>query len=219
MTPGDTIEPSATTTPALLQATALSFSYPQRALFSDLALEIAPGVTLVRGGDGCGKTALLRLLAGDLAADAGQLRVNGVDLATRPLDYRRQVCWIDPRSDAFEQSSVAAYFKTLPGLHAGFDPVILAELVDGLALAPHLDKFLYMLSTGSKRKVWLAAACASGAPVTLLDEPFVSLDRPSINFLLEWLRRAAASPARAWVLADYSAPKDVALAATIDLGD
>lgn len=218
---GHVIEPSTIigTAPALLHATALSFRYPQRALFSGLTLSIAPGVTLVRGGDGCGKTALLRLLAGDLAADAGQLRINGVDLATSALEYRRQVCWIDPRSDAFEQSTVAAYFKTLPAAHPGFDPAMLAELIDGLSLAPHLEKFLYMLSTGSKRKVWLAAACASGAPLTLLDEPFVSLDRPSIDFLLGWLRRASARPARAWVLADYSAPKDVALAATIDLGD
>ena len=76
-----------------------------------------------------------------------------------------------------------------------------------------------MLSTGSKRKVWLAAACASGAPLTLLDEPFAALDKTSIRCLLGVLGDAAAQPQRAWVLADYVAPPGVPLAWQLDLGD
>jgi energy-coupling factor transporter ATP-binding protein EcfA2 len=74
-----------------------------------------------------------------------------------------------------------------------------------------------MLSTGSKRKVWLAAALASGAAVTLLDEPFAALDQASINFVLELLADATEHPTRAWVMADYTAPEGVPLAAIIDL--
>jgi ABC-type multidrug transport system ATPase subunit len=54
-------------------------------------------------------------------------------------------------------------------------------LVTALQLTPHLDKRLNMLSTGSRRKVGLVAALASGATVTLLDQPFVSLDASSIQ--------------------------------------
>ena len=86
-------------------------------------------------------------------------------------------------------------------------------------LGPHLAKPGTMLSAGTKRKVWLAGAFASGAAVTLLDEPFAALDKASIGFVLELLDDAAAGSARAWVVADYEAPRGVPLAAEVDLGD
>jgi ABC-type Mn2+/Zn2+ transport system ATPase subunit len=91
--------------------------------------------------------------------------------------------------------------------------------MEGLSLTPHLDKALYMLSTGSRRKVFMAAALASQAAVTLLDQPFVALDRPSITYLLGVLADAAKNTDRAWVVADYVAPENVALAGVIALGN
>ena len=202
---------------AVLQAHGLCFRYPQRALFADWSTRIPPGVTLVRGGDGSGKSTLLRLLAGDLPAQAGTLQINGVHLGDRPGAYHRQVFWIDPRSSAFDQITPADYCKTLHRQYPGFDEPAAGQLMEGLSLAPHRDKPMYMLSTGSKRKVWLAAAFASGAAVTLLDEPFAALDKTSIGFVTELLQDAATHPARAWVMADYEAPAGVPLAAIIDL--
>jgi len=216
---GRPIEHPAITVPAILQVNDLCFRIPQRALFTDWSARIQPGVTLVRGGDGSGKTTLLRLLAGELPADAGQLQVDDIRLGDQPAAYRQEVFWTDPRSDAFDQLTPVDYFKSLHHLYPRFDEQVLADLIEGLSLAPHMDKFLYMLSTGSKRKVWLAAAFASGAAVTLLDEPFAALDKASIGFVKKLLEYAADHPARAWVIADYEAPGDVRLAAIIDLGD
>jgi ABC-type multidrug transport system ATPase subunit len=188
-------------------------------LFDGLSTRIAPGITLVRGGDGSGKTTLLRLLAGELPPHAGHLEIDGICLHDRPAAYRQQVYWIDPRSDAFDQMKTADYFKSLPGLYSTFDQTLLEDLIKGLSLTPHLDKQLYMLSTGSKRKVWLAAAFASGAALTLLDEPFAALDKVSAGHVMKLLHNAADHPARAWVIGHYEAPDGVPLAATIDLGD
>ncbi|MCB8749052.1 hypothetical protein LHU53_19365 [Rhodoferax sp. U2-2l] len=91
-----------------------------------------------------------------------------------------------------------------------------AELLAGLSLVEHLDKPLYMLSTGSKRKVWQAAAFAA---VTLLDDPLAVLDRASIRYVLRQLELASQHTDRALVLAQYEAPAGVALAQVIDLGD
>ncbi|MGH8647413.1 MAG: hypothetical protein ACREX4_24325 [Gammaproteobacteria bacterium] len=74
------------------------------------------------------------------------------------------------------------------------------------------------MSIATRRKVLLAAALASQASVTLLDQPFMALDRPSIDYLLDMLAEAARHPARAWVVADYVAPMNVALAGVIELG-
>ncbi|MDO8248555.1 MAG: ATP-binding cassette domain-containing protein [Rhodoferax sp.] len=207
------------TTPAVLQGDGLCFSYPQRVLFAHLSVRIAPGVTLVRGDEGSGKTTLLRLLAGELPAQAGDLRVNDVTLREQPNAYRQQVFWADPRSEALDQTTPLDYFKSLHRRYPRFDDQLLGELTAGLSLTPHLGKPLYMLSTGSKRKVWLAAAFASGAAVTLLDEPFAALDKASIGFILDLLADAAEHPTRAWVVADYEAPGEVPLAAIIELGE
>lgn len=205
--------------PAILQVDGLQFRYPQRELFTRLSASIPAGVTLVRGGDGRGKTTLLRLLAGELAGDAGHLSINGAGLQQQPRLYRQQVFWTEPRTEAFDQMTPTGYFESQRKRFAGFDDDMLDHCVDGLSLAPEMNKQLYMLSTGSRRKVWLAAAFASGAAVTLLDMPFAALDKPSIRFVLDLLQNAADRPDRACVLADYTAPTGVRLAGLIDLGD
>ena len=201
----------------VLQIDGLCFSYPSCTLFNGFSANIPPGVSLIRGGDGSGKTTLLRLLAGELSADTGQLQINGVSLTAAPLNYRQQVFWADPRSEAFDQINALAYFKSVQDRYPLWDGLLLAHLVEGLSLAPFVEKPLFMLSTGSKRKVWLAAALACGAALTLLDEPFAALDRPSIRFILDLLEDASAHLSRAWVIAAYEAPGDVPLASVIEL--
>lgn len=171
----------------------------------------------MRGGESSGKTTLLRLLAGELPTQAGDLQIGDLHLARHGDAYLRQVFRVDPRATDFDQITPLDYFQSLHRRYPAFDDQRAAELVEGLSLMEHRDKPLYMLSTGSKRKVWLAAAFASGAPVTLLDEPFAALDRNSIDFVKQLLRDAASHPTRAWVLADYEAPAGVPLAAIIDL--
>ena len=176
-----------------LQIDRLCFAYPQRRLFDQLSLHIGPGVSLVRGDDGSGKTTLLRLLSGDLQAQSGHLSVDAVALHDQPLRYRQQVFWIDVRTQAFDQVTADDYWRDVQARHAAFDPKVLSGVIDGLSLAEHASKPLYMLSTGSRRKVWLAAAFAANARLTLLDDPFAALDKPSIQFVLALLRHAAAA--------------------------
>lgn len=212
-------EVSSNNQPAVLQVDGLQFRYPQRELFTRFSAAIPAGVTLVRGGDGRGKTTLLRLLAGELTCDAGHLGINGTGLQQQPQLYRQQVFWTEPRTDAFDAMTPTGYFESRRKCFAAFDDEVLAHCVDGLSLVPEMGKQLYMLSTGSRRKVWLAAAFASGATVTLLDMPFAALDQPSIRFVLGLLQKAAGHRDRACVLADYTAPEGVCLAGVIDLGD
>ena len=203
--------------PDVLKMDGLCFVYPQRPLFSHLTLGIPAGVSLVLGGDGSGKTTLLQLLAGALPAHAGELQINGVSLKEAPNAYLAQVFWADPRADDFDQITPLDYFERLHLRYPRFNDPFLSNLTQGLALGPHLHKPLYMLSTGSKRKVWLAGAFAAGAAVTLLDEPFAALDKLSIGFATELLKDAAEHPKRTWVIAAYEAPAAVPLASVIHL--
>ena len=208
-------------TASILQADALSFGFPDapdKTLFERLSFDLPPGVTLLCGAEGSGKTTLLQLLAGALLPTAGQLQIKGVRLAENRVNYQQHLVWLDPRDSALNEQTAGHIFNTLAQRRHGFSADLLQAHVAGLSLAPHLNKALYMLSTGTRRKVLLAAALAVQAPVTLLDQPFMALDRPSIDYLLELLAEAARQPDRAWVLADYEAPMGLALAKVIELG-
>lgn len=204
---------------SILQASDLHFSYPGKTLFTRFSANIPPGITLIRGGDGRGKSTLLRLLAGGLPARSGQLQINGIDLKAHPANYKAQVFWAEPCSTALDQSTVPDYFDLQRRSYDDFDDGVLTAVTEGLGLRAHLRKQLFMLSTGSKRKVFLAAAFASGAVLTLIDEPFAALDATSTGFILSWLNGSAIDNKRAWVIADYLEPDELRLAQIIDLGD
>lgn len=203
-------------TTALWQVEGLHFAYPQRPLFADWSARLGTGATLVLGGESSGKTTLLRLMAGALPADGGRLVLRGTVLADAPVAYRQQVFWEDPRSDAIDPLTVRAWLQSLPALHPAWDAQALAAHVAGFGLEPHLDKGFYMLSTGSRRKALMAAALASGAALTLIDEPVGGLDRPSVLYLQQALARHAHQP-RALVVAHYEALPGVPWAQVLEL--
>lgn len=203
----------------VLEATGLRWSFDKQPLLNLAELKLTPGITWISGGEGRGKTTLLRLLAGDLVAPGSTLVLAGTALHADGAAYRQSVFWMDPRTEAFDQASAVHFFSTTAVRYPAWDFDLLEHLVEALGLQAHQDKPLYMLSTGSKRKVWLAAALASGATLTLLDSPFAALDKTSIGHLLEFFNAAAQHPKRAWVIADYQPPPGVPLTHTIDLGD
>jgi ABC-type multidrug transport system ATPase subunit len=202
---------------AILLTHGLVFAFPQQPVFNGFSVAIPNGLTYVVGDESSGKTTLLRLFAGDLTPQAGSIAVCGVNQAGNLASYKQHVFWVDPRTSAHDQISPNDYFGLQRSFYPNFNDTVLLELIDGLSLNDHASKAMYMLSAGSKRKVWLAAAFASGATVTLLDEPFAALDKASINFLIQQLEISAQKSKRAWVIADYEVPQNLTTNYTIDL--
>jgi ABC-2 type transport system ATP-binding protein len=190
-------------TAALLHVRDLAFSYPGRHVFAGWQGSFLPGITWVQGGNGSGKSTLLKLLAGALPPLVGTLQVQGVDAATQPLDYRRRVFWCGPGAIAFDHLRPPEYFAFLAGLYPAFDQAAAQAQVAALGLLPFVGKRLQELSTGTQRKVWLAAALAVRTPVVLLDEPLNALDAASLQHVREQLQGCAADTSRAWIVASH----------------
>ena len=201
----------------ILQACGLTFEFPQLPVFSQFSATLRAGITYVVGGESCGKSTLLRLFAGDLTPQTGSLAICGIIPTDDFASYKQHVFWVDPRTSAHDHLSPNDYFDLQRKDYPEFDDALLLELIEGLSLSDHVSKAIYMLSAGSKRKVWLAAAFASGATATLLDEPFAALDKASINFLLERLECVAHNTNRARVIADYEVPQNLSTVLTINL--
>lgn len=203
----------------VLQVRGLCFAHPDQApLFDGWSADLAPGVTWLRGDIGSGKTTLLRLLAGELPG-GGELTLNDHRFGTDPAAYRQHVCWFNPRDEAFDALTPAGLMAALRDLHPGLDEATWQRHVAGFALAPHLAKPLYALSTGSRQKAGLAVALSAGCALTLLDEPTAGLDAPALTNLAHALAAAAGHPQRALLLAGSHGLDAWPLAGTITLTD
>lgn len=200
----------------------LTFRHPHRAVFTDWSARFGPGVSVVCGGDGSGKSTLLRLMAGALPAVSGRLALGGCVLAEQPAAYRAQVFWCDPVDPALDDLGARAYLAHHRQAWPAWDDAVLADDLEALGLTPHLDKPLYALSTGTRRKLRLAAGLASGAALTLFDDPLAALDRRSAAHVLDRLEglALAESPSRIVVVAHHDEALDgVPLAALVRLPD
>ena len=157
----------------------------------DLQL-ISPGLIAVTGDEGTGKTSFLRRLSGDLPALTGE---------TRHTD----ALWLDLSLPAHDDATPQQVWAPMQERSPQWDNDLHEELVGALSLTPHLDKKLFMLSTGSRRKVALVGLLACGATVTCLDQPYAALDSASIRVISGFLQKMATHTERSWVVADYEA--------------
>lgn len=199
----------------ILEIDQLGFAYPgEPPILRGWTYAVVAGLTQLHGDTGSGKSTVLRLLAGDLSG-SGQLTLAGLPIEGDA--YRRQVFYVDPTTRAYDQTSGRACTDQLSQDDPGFDAARWQALVDSFNLAEHIDKPMYMLSTGSKRKVWLAAALASGRRLVLLDEPTGGLDGPSVRALWSALGDLAESTTRAVVVASSEPVTRAPLAATVQL--
>jgi ABC-type multidrug transport system ATPase subunit len=166
------------------------------------------GVSWLCGDEGKGKTTLLRLLAKDMQPTSGKV-----------VTPHGGVFWFDIQNSAHDATTMQTCWNDLRTLYPNWSEDVLNNLADALNMNAHREKQLHMLSTGSRRKVMVIAALASGAKVTLLDQPFAALDFGSIRIIKDFLQEAAEHPTRAWIVADYTAPNDVPLACVLNLDD
>jgi len=201
----------------MLSVADLCFSWPQQPLFEHLSFQVPAGVSIVVGDDGVGKSTLLALLAGAIQPQSGCLVIDGIHRDQHPDTYRQKVFWIAPQTDVHHAITAHDFLKSQSEHFPHFDTRRVAPLVQGFSLEPHLAKPLYMLSTGSRRKVWWVAAFAANTPVMLLDQPFAALDGPSSRFLGELLDEASGHTHRALLLADHGVPPGVNPKVVIEL--
>jgi ABC-type multidrug transport system ATPase subunit len=167
-------------------------------------LAIPGGLTAITGDEGSGKTTLLRLLSGDLQPASG---------SRTPVD----ALWLDLRLPDHDAHTPHEVWTRLQARCPRWNSDLRTQLADALDLTDHQDKPLYMLSTGSRRKVALAALLASGVTVTCIDQPWAALDLASMRIVRGFLHDMAKHPSRAWVVADYEPDPQLPWDCTIDL--
>ena len=158
----------------------------------DVSVSIPSGqLTALLGPSGGGKSTLLRIIAGLERADAGRVRIEGVDATGLP-PQKRNVGFVFQHYAAFKHMSVRR--NVAFGLEIRRRPKAeIRERVDELLRLVHLEQFgdrlPAQLSGGQRQRMALARALAVEPTVLLLDEPFGALDAKVRKELRDWLRR------------------------------
>ena len=145
-----------------------------------VSLDIYQGeLFAILGGSGCGKSTLLRLLAGFETPSAGEVVIDGVDMAGRP-PFERPTNMMFQSYAVFPHYTVAdnvAYGLRKEGLGKAEIKDRVAELLELVQLQDFARRKPRQLSGGQQQRVALARALAKRPKVLLLDEPLAALDR------------------------------------------
>lgn len=166
-------------------------------------LSAAPGTIVgLVGRNGAGKTTLLELLAGLLPADAGTVRVFGLDPVADPVGARRKVALMTDDQPLFNLR-VGEHLRAIAPFYPTWDPALAAELLQRFELPA--DKHVARLSKGEGTRVRLALALAWRPELLLLDEPATGLDVPSRRRMLATVMDSVRDPARTVVISSHDA--------------
>jgi iron(III) transport system ATP-binding protein len=165
--------------PAALRVSGVHAGHPGVPVLHGVDLEVPPGsLTAVLGGSGCGKTTLLRAIAGFHPLDAGTIHLDGRLVAGDGVDVppeRRRVGLVPQEGALFGHLSVAANvgFGLARAARRG---ARVEEMLELVGLAGYGRRMPAELSGGQQQRVALARALAPAPALVLLDEPFTALD-------------------------------------------
>lgn len=140
-----------------------SYALPDRTVrvLDDLDLEQRPGITAILGASGCGKTTLLRLVAGLEQPDAGTIDTHGARIGV-----------------VFQEPRLMPWLTTVQNIRFGLGRKLdTSRLVEMTGLTGFERALPHQLSGGMQHRVALARALADEPTLVLMDEPFAALDQ------------------------------------------
>ncbi len=173
------------TLPAMLRIDHLSKRYGDHLVFQGLTHAFTPGCVALCEEDSTGKSTLLGIIAGVVLPDEGDVWIDGHSLAQEPAQVRARLayvpdnCMAEPAQTGRGLLERVATEKNVP-LSAD-----VLDLAYRLGLEPHLDKRFEQMSTGTRRKVYLAAAALGDPAVIIADGASNGLDAQARAVLAE----------------------------------
>ena len=161
-----------------LQARGLCKSYTEKQVLKDLDITIQPGhIYGLLGRNGAGKTTLLGILTGQNTHDSGTVTLGG-EPVWENRKTRRYICFSREQSSMTvvgpNPFKVRNYLRAASLLYPNWDGKTAEAILSRMGIQP--KQAVNKLSKGQQSMVTVAIAMASGAPITILDEPVAGLD-------------------------------------------
>ena len=172
--------------PPIIEILGADRSFGRVAAVQDLSLQVAEGsIYGLLGENGAGKTTTLRMLAGLLWPDRGEIRVVGVRPADFTVEDRRAVGYVSEKQMLPPLMRAGSLIAFCAGLYPEWDAALVDRLLRRFRIDPR--QRVGWLSGGTARKLSLLLALAQRPRVLLLDEPAAGLDAVARRELLDEL--------------------------------
>jgi ABC-2 type transport system ATP-binding protein len=169
----------------LVEATSLHVSYGATTALDGLELQLTPGrIVGLLGENGCGKTTLLKVLAGVLSGYSGSVRIDGH--APGP-ESKAIVSFLPDTSFLPDSARVSYCLELYRDFFADFQAEKARDLIGFFGLGESTK--LKDMSKGMREKVQIALAMSRDARVFLLDEPISGVDPAARQLILDGLLR------------------------------
>ncbi|GMV29693.1 MAG: hypothetical protein AMXMBFR59_18180 [Rhodanobacteraceae bacterium] len=188
---------SASPADALVRIRGLRTRLGAKVIFDGVDLDVPRGrVTAIMGPSGTGKTTLLRHITGQLPPDAGEIIVDGQELARLDrnglFDLRERIGYLFQNSALLTDFSVFENVAFPLRQHARLPEELIRNIVlpklQAVGLRGAADLMPSELSGGMARRVALARAIVRDPMLLIYDEPFVGLDPIALNQVLKLIR-------------------------------
>jgi len=166
--------------PLLVDASALQRFYGRHAAVKEVSLQLKQGEVLgLLGPNGAGKSTILQMLTGTLAAHAGDILINGINLREYPQQAKQHIGYLPeqpPLHRDMTPQEYLSYCGQLHGLHGTALRNAVSWAMDCCDLGSVTRRLIGNLSKGFQQRVGIAQAILHKPAVIILDEPSVGLD-------------------------------------------
>ncbi len=174
----------------MLEISGICKKYRKKQVLSGVTLKAEAGECIgIAGGNGCGKTTLLSILAGTRKADSGSFRADGRELLGHPKLQAETIAYVPQENPFMEELSAK---DNLSLWYRGDKEAMKRDLESGPAAMLGVPEFLNVrvgkLSGGMKKRLSIAAALSGKEKILILDEPGAALDLACKELIRSYLQ-------------------------------
>lgn len=175
----------------MLEVDGICKTYRKKQVLSGVSLTAEPGQCVgIVGGNGCGKTTLLSILAGARKAVKGSVKADGMEILGKPALQAAKIAYVPQENPFMDELSVK---DNLSLWYKGDRSAMKRDLEDGPAAMLGINQFLTTpvgkLSGGMKKRLSIASALAGHEKILIMDEPGAALDLVCKEIIQEYMKQ------------------------------
>lgn len=181
----------------MIQISNTTKKFGSKVAVDHISFDIPAGcITGFIGPNGAGKTTTIHMMTGVLAPDQGLITLNGINIATDPIQAKRQFTLVPDSPDLFLRLTGREYANFMADIYdigQNERKQRIDELVRDFKLENDFDSQMASYSHGMRQKAIIIAALVCNPSIWILDEPMTGLDPESSYILKEKMKQHAAA--------------------------
>jgi ABC-2 type transport system ATP-binding protein len=173
-----------------IEVTHLVKSYDGKKAVDEISFSVKKGeITGFLGPNGAGKSTTLKMIAGYLQPDSGEIRVCGIPVWDDTMSAKGRIGYLPELNPLYPDMYVREYLGFIAGVHGmGNAKARISDIIEMTGLTPAASGKIGVLSKGYKQRVGLAAALLHDPEVLILDEPTSGFDPNQIAEIRDVIR-------------------------------